>query len=73
VRAGSAGTARYAPAVRIDCPMCKKVLPDAPDDYPSRPFCSVRCKLADLHNWLHEEYRVSEPVPIEPSDYRKPN
>lgn len=60
-------------AVRIDCPICKTVLDDVPDDYPSRPFCSAQCKLVDLHNWFSEEYRVSEPVPLEPSDYRKPN
>lgn len=52
--------------MRLECPICKAVLPDVADDYPSRPFCSPRCKLADLHNWLNEEYKVSEPLPIEP-------
>ena len=23
-----------------------------------RPFCSERCKLLDLHNWMDERYRV---------------
>jgi endogenous inhibitor of DNA gyrase (YacG/DUF329 family) len=49
------------------------VVPDAADDYPTRPFCSPRCKLADLHNWMTEEYRVSEPLPLEPSSESKPN
>ncbi|MEO7276207.1 MAG: DNA gyrase inhibitor YacG [Vicinamibacterales bacterium] len=25
-----------------------------------RPFCSERCKLADLGRWLGEEYRVPQ-------------
>jgi endogenous inhibitor of DNA gyrase (YacG/DUF329 family) len=57
--------------VRINCPICKTVLEDAPDDCPSRPFCSARCKLADLHAWLNEEYKVSEPLPLEPEDERR--
>jgi endogenous inhibitor of DNA gyrase (YacG/DUF329 family) len=55
--------------------MCKKVIEDAPADYAPRPFCSARCKLADLHNWLSEEYRVSEPLPLQTAedDRRKLN
>ena len=30
-----------------------------------RPFCSERCKLADLGRWLSEDYRV-------PGDERPP-
>jgi uncharacterized protein len=48
--------------VRIVCPRCKKVLDDVPSDYPPRPFCSPRCKLADLHDWLSERYCISEPA-----------
>jgi endogenous inhibitor of DNA gyrase (YacG/DUF329 family) len=38
-----------------------------------RPFCSERCKLADLGRWLSEDYRVPEeqappPSPAEPED-----
>jgi endogenous inhibitor of DNA gyrase (YacG/DUF329 family) len=57
--------------VRIVCPTCKKVLENAADDYPPRPFCSVRCKLADLHAWFNEDYKVSEPLPLEPNDERR--
>ncbi|MEN9578383.1 MAG: gyrase inhibitor YacG [Pseudomonadota bacterium] len=42
--------------------MCKKQLENAPDDFAPRPFCSPRCKLADLGNWLGETYRVSTPL-----------
>jgi endogenous inhibitor of DNA gyrase (YacG/DUF329 family) len=38
---------------------------DAPDDYPHRPFCSARCKLVDLGNWLDERYRISCPLRAE--------
>jgi endogenous inhibitor of DNA gyrase (YacG/DUF329 family) len=27
-------------------------------DNPYRPFCSERCKLADLGRWLNEDYRL---------------
>ncbi len=50
-------------SVRIVCPSCKKVLEDVPPDYPPRPFCSPRCKLIDLANWLTESYAISEPAP----------
>jgi endogenous inhibitor of DNA gyrase (YacG/DUF329 family) len=49
--------------VRIDCPTCKKVLENAPADHPPRPFCSARCKLADLDNWLSDRYVISQPLP----------
>jgi endogenous inhibitor of DNA gyrase (YacG/DUF329 family) len=38
------------------------VVKDAPDDHAYRPFCSKRCKLADLHNWLTDAYRISTPL-----------
>lgn len=44
--------------MRIDCPICKRVLLDAPDEHEARPFCSARCKLIDLGNWLSEAYRI---------------
>jgi uncharacterized protein len=43
--------------VKIECPLCSKVL-QAPEDHAPRPFCSARCKLADLNNWLNERYRI---------------
>ena len=54
----------YARAVRMVCPMCKRVVEDAPRDFPPRPFCSPRCKLADLNNWLSESYRISSPLAV---------
>jgi len=44
--------------------MCKRVIEDAPSELETRPFCSARCKLADLHNWLTESYRISGPLGV---------
>jgi endogenous inhibitor of DNA gyrase (YacG/DUF329 family) len=32
-----------------------------------RPFCSERCKMIDLGNWLGERYRIPGPAADEPS------
>ena len=48
--------------MRIVCPIYQTVLEDAPDNHGPRPFCSTRCKMIDLGNWLNEAYRVSEPI-----------
>jgi len=50
--------------MRIECPICKKVLVDAPDDFGPRPFCSTPCKMIDLGNWLSEAYRI----PVSPRE-----
>jgi len=31
-----------------------------------QPFCSQRCKMADLGRWLGEEYRVPAETPAAP-------
>ncbi|SNR70656.1 DNA gyrase inhibitor YacG [Desulfurobacterium atlanticum] len=43
---------------RIKCPVCKKETNW--ENNPYRPFCSEKCKLADLHKWLNEEYSIQE-------------
>ena len=41
------------------CLTCKgPVAPDAKH----RPFCSDRCRLADLGRWFREDYVVSRPL-----------
>ena len=30
-----------------------------------RPFCSRRCKLVDLGNWMEGVYRISRPLGID--------
>lgn len=40
------------------CPFCRKPVPW--ETTPTRPFCSERCRLADLGAWSAEEYKVPE-------------
>ena len=40
------------------CVYCR----ERPVDPAWQPFCSERCKMADLGRWLGEEYRISEPL-----------
>jgi hypothetical protein len=42
------------------CPICKRQA--AYEGNSLRPFCSERCKLIDLDNWLAGRYRISTPV-----------
>ncbi len=46
------------------CPVCKK--PAIWRGNPFRPFCSERCKLVDLDNWLSERYRIAGVAEDEP-------
>lgn len=43
------------------CPICKRKI-EAVATNPFRPFCSERCKLIDLDNWLSDRYSVSSPL-----------
>jgi len=45
------------------CPICKTAIKW--EDNPFRPFCSERCKLIDLDNWLEGRYRVSFHADVE--------
>lgn len=55
------------------CPVCKRET--AWKGNPFRPFCSERCKLIDLDNWLVERYRIpvaEEETPVgEPTEPRE--
>ncbi len=61
------------------CPTCQTdVSVDKPEDLSTRPFCSERCKMVDLHKWFSEEYRISDPIPadidldeLDAEDYHK--
>ena len=48
------------------CPICKKEVPGVGN--PNRPFCSERCRMIDLDNWLSERYRISGPADVEALD-----
>jgi len=58
------------------CPQCDKALPvDA--DARWRPFCSERCKMADLGQWFAGRYSIpaddepAESPPEEPKPQRQ--
>jgi uncharacterized protein len=42
------------------CLICGKETADKANSF--RPFCSERCKLIDLDNWLQGRYRISTPI-----------
>ncbi len=46
-------------ARQMRCPRCG--LRRAWAGNPHRPFCSLRCRLIDLGDWLDERYRVAGP------------
>lgn len=48
--------------MRIECPICRRVIEGVSDDFGPRPFCSVRCRQVDLGNWLGERYVISSPT-----------
>ena len=50
---------------RIACPTCKRPI-EWNEKFPWRPFCSERCKLVDLGNWLDGAYRI--PTAERPED-----
>jgi uncharacterized protein len=50
------------------CPVCKRPLPPEAETAPHRPFCSPRCKMADLGSWLTGGYRISRPLAEEDLD-----
>jgi uncharacterized protein len=42
----------------VKCPRCGKDTETTGN--PFRPFCSERCKLIDLGNWISGNYRIPE-------------
>jgi endogenous inhibitor of DNA gyrase (YacG/DUF329 family) len=47
------------------CPTCKRNAKPYAEN-PAHPFCSSRCKLADLSNWFNESYSL-------PADDERPS
>lgn len=44
------------------CPTCKRPLAVEPAERPFTPFCSDRCRLADLGSWLDGAFRIGAPL-----------
>jgi endogenous inhibitor of DNA gyrase (YacG/DUF329 family) len=50
------------------CPTCGRALGEEAAAAPHRPFCSERCRLADLGSWLDGAYRIGSPITEEDLD-----
>ncbi|HJO36625.1 MAG TPA: DNA gyrase inhibitor YacG [Gammaproteobacteria bacterium] len=48
------------------CPTCGKPAVLSADN-PARPFCSPRCRLIDLGEWLDERRRIPGPPAGDPA------
>ena len=44
---------------QVACPTCKKLI-TWDSQSPWRPFCSERCRLIDLGEWLDEGYKIPD-------------
>ena len=66
---GESGHAPATPAAerRVPCPTCRQPALFAPAN-PWRPFCSARCRGADLGAWASEDYRVPAAPPADPDE-----
>ncbi len=49
------------------CPTCRL---EVSPDIETFPFCSHRCRMADLHRWMGGEYKVSRPA-TDPQDWQE--
>jgi endogenous inhibitor of DNA gyrase (YacG/DUF329 family) len=58
----------FRTAVRFTCPTCRRTLEGTRAEHPELPFCSPRCRAADLGAWLNESYKISSPVAEEDLD-----
>ena len=45
--------------MRFRCPTCRSVVARGADDF---PFCSERCRMADLGRWFEEDYKITRPI-----------
>lgn len=53
----------------MTCRTCKRALPREAADRRFGPFCSDRCRLADLGSWLSGSYRIETPLAEEDLDH----
>lgn len=43
----------------LRCPTCKTIVTQKDENF---PFCSDRCRVADLGKWASGAYRISSPI-----------
>ncbi len=51
---------------KVSCPQCGRPVEWSAAS-PFRPFCSERCKLLDLGDWLDENHRIPDST-VAPGD-----
>lgn len=54
------------------CPTCRAAA-EGHQTNPFAPFCSKRCKLIDLGDWIDERHRIPEGAPPVPMPKPKTN
>lgn len=48
----------------VNCPVCQKMV-EWNEGSEFRPFCSERCKMIDLGDWISENHRIpGEPTEV---------
>jgi endogenous inhibitor of DNA gyrase (YacG/DUF329 family) len=62
------GRSLYLFEMQRKCPTCRRVLPAEALTASYRPFCSDRCRTADLGGWLDGAYRIGAPLSEEDLD-----
>jgi endogenous inhibitor of DNA gyrase (YacG/DUF329 family) len=62
------GQSLYLFTMQRKCPTCRRTLDAAAAASPNRPFCSERCRTADLGGWLDGAYRIASPLSEEDLD-----
>jgi uncharacterized protein len=58
--------------VKRKCPTCARLFTDSAEVRAFRPFCSERCRAADLGKWLDGGYRIESPISEEDLDQGLP-
>lgn len=53
--------------LEVACPTCGKAV-EWTERQKWRPFCSERCKLIDLGDWLAEEHRIPGDPALPPGE-----
>jgi endogenous inhibitor of DNA gyrase (YacG/DUF329 family) len=62
----------YLSTVRRKCPTCAHAFEETVEARAFRPFCSARCRSADLGKWLDGGYRITAPLSEEDLDQGLP-
>jgi len=71
-RLARAGGSSYLRSVKRKCPTCSRQFAETAELRPFQPFCSQRCRAADLGKWLDGGYRIETQASEEDLDHGMP-